>query len=915
MLSAERFGYLLMKNFKEAKGIFLPGKSAVPNVLAAFRLDFSYSGGHVEFIVAAHTFYRIYLNGDFLGIGPAPAPFGRLKADRYDLTGKLARAEGPCGEEGTFQGAGRNHLAVEVIGYVPQEFNYSTHENSVFFGELTVDGKVVAATGQDCWRCGSLPYRDFHAEAMSHGRRYPVELYALREGYADWRIGAIPEETGFEVVAEALEETWKDGGRKEGGHCSRDGHSPEVGRCREDGHSPEAPAGRIIQERRVAMPDMDKVPELSLLGISGMEPGCFDGHARNWWETDDYLSRCGGEDIKRPSFERAGCRDRAFAGAWQEYITDTGMKGYEVHPRGTGSGQETADELPEAVTALEFALRDAETGLIGLCVETEGPATVDIVWNDFLDETAQVPVKADSMNRVIRLESAGGRISFESMEPHFLKYIKVIVQTDRTFRLADIYVRRYRFPEAFGRARFVCSDMELNRIYEASRRTLLTNTLAFFLDSPERERGGWAGDSYWTGRASAMLLGDTTVERSMLYDFLAADYAQMLPGTFPCCCCGGEENDPELMYTWSLFVLLELTDYYRRTGDETLKRDFASRVESFMEASQSLKNDMGVLENIPGTVFIDWSASNNRANTEAVCTAANGLYAMVAQRLGEMYGVAAYREEAERIRSVFRETYRKVKETKYDLFTMYPFLPDSMTVKDGELKGNGVYSEAAQYYCFWTGLLRREDAPDLWKILVEQFGPMPERYRGTPQLSVGNCGVFFGHMMRFELLARFGETALLEKEMKHLCCYMMGHDPGTFWETLGGTDSRNHGFGAHYGVVVMRDFLGMDIPDCRERTVRFAPGRGSLRWAKGRIGLEKGEFAAFWHRDMEQLSLSISAPDGYCVLVELPGEYCGGKLTVNGKVQEFRRILECGNVVDIRVESVFRESGLEQKHL
>ena len=83
-------------------------------------------------------------------------------------------------------------------------------------------------------------------------------------------------------------------------------------------------------------------------------------------------------------------------------------------------------------------------------------------------------------------------------------------------------------------------------------------------------------------------------------------------------------------------MLLELTDYYRRTGDETLKREFAARVEKFMEASRSLMNELGVLENIPGSVFIDWSASNNRANTEAVCTAANGLYAMVAQRLGEM---------------------------------------------------------------------------------------------------------------------------------------------------------------------------------------------------------------------------------------------------------------------------------------
>ncbi len=48
--------------------------------------------------------------------------------------------------------------------------------------------------------------------------------------------------------------------------------------------------------------------------------------------------------------------------------------------------------------------------------------------------------------------------------------------------------------------------------------------------------------------------------------------------------------------------------------------------------------------------------------------------------------------------------------------------------------------------------------------------------------------------MRFELLERYGETALLEKEMKHLCGYMLSREPGTFWETLSGTDSRNHPF-------------------------------------------------------------------------------------------------------------------------
>lgn len=849
--SAEGVGYTVMDIFQKAKGIFLPGKSAVPNVLAAFRLDFHYSGGHAEFTVAAHTFYRIYLNGIFLGLGPAPAAFGRLKADSYDLTGRL--------EE-------ENQLAVEVMGYVPREFNYSTHETSVFFGELTVDGHVAAATGEEGWKCGTLPYRDFWAEALSHGRRYPVELYALQEGYADWRRGALPQETGFEVVAEGVEETWRDGGNRE------------------------IPAGqRIVQRRATAMPDMEEIRGLALTGVSSVESAAFDGAAGNWWETDGYLARSGGEDIRRPSFSRAGYQDRAFAGSLKEERDGTGAVSYEINPKGK-------------VAALEFALKEAETGLIGLCFETEGPATVDILWNDFLDSEAKVPAKADSVNRIIRLESGGGKISFESMEPHFLKYIRIIVETKGFFRLLDVYVRRYRFPD-MGRAFFLCSDMEINRIYQASKRTLLTNTLAFFLDSPERERGGWAGDSYWTGRASAMVMSDVTVERAMLYDFLAADYAEALPGTFPCCCCGGAKRDPGLMYTWSLFVLLELTDYYRRTGDEALKEDFRCRVETFMEASQTLKNELGLLENIPGSVFIDWSASNNSANTAPICTAANGLYAFVADRLGGMYERESYRAEAEQIRSVFRKQYREVERSKYDLFTMYPFLSDSMSLKDGKLVENKVYSEAAQYYYFWAGLLRREDAPQLWKTLLEQFGPAPQKYRGTMQLSVGNCGVFFGHMMRFELLSRFGETELLEDELKILCGYMMGQDPGTFWETLGGTDSRNHGFGSHYGVVVMRDFLGMDIPNGKDKTLRISPGRGRLLWAKGRICLRDGQFAVVWHREMDGLILSVSAPEGYRILLEVPEEYCGGRIVVNGQEQEYERRLMCSNILDVRIQA------------
>lgn len=840
-----------MKIFKCAKGVFVPGKASVPNVLAAFRCDFSCHGGKVEFTVAAHTFYRVYLNGTFLGAGPAPAPFGQLKADRYDLTDSLRED---------------NRLAVEVMGYVPDENNYATHETSVFFGEITADGKVIAATGDKNWKCGVLRCRDFNGETLSFGRRCPLEAYELEEGGFLWRTGKIHGQEDCETVAEAQEETWKDGGDRE---ISK--------------------AYRIVRERDTVMPDLEIIRKLRLNGVYSMEAAGFDGRKKNWWENDIYLARSGGQNIKRPSYFWAGYRDRAFQGVLKESCGADGDREYELC-------------CIKGPAALEFSMEVPETGFIGLDFETEGRAEVDIAWNDYLDEEGQLPVKADSTNRIIHLDVRGGEISFESMEPHYMKYIRIMIRGDGKVRLKDLYVRRYRFPDSHA-AEFLCSDMELNRIYEAARRTLLTNTLAFFLDSPERERGGWAGDSYWTGRAAAMLLSDTSVERSMLYDFLAADYSPMLKGSFPACCCGGEKKDPYLMYTWNLFVLLELTDYYHRTGDEDIKEDFRRRVYTFMEASAELKNELGVLEDIPGALFIDWSSSNEQPNTYPVSTAANGLYAMTAERLGEMYGMDSYKAEARQIRTVFRKVYEEVKSCKYDPFTMYPYLSDSMTVRDGKLEGNQVYSEAAQYYYFWTGLLGTEEAPQLWKALKEQFGPAPAKYRGTAHLKVGSCGVFFGYMLRFELLYKFGETRLLEKEMKHLCGYMINQDPGTFWETLGGTDSRNHGFGSHFGVALMRDFLGMGIPDRRERTIRFAPGTGDLLWAKGSIYLEEGRVSAYWHKTHKGIAFAMSAPEGYRILLEIPAEYfCCNSMTVNGEEIKFTGKLITENYLDAVVE-------------
>lgn len=65
-----------------------------------------------------------------------------------------------------------------------------------------------------------------------------------------------------------------------------------------------------------------------------------------------------------------------------------------------------------------------------------------------------------------------------------------------------------------------------------------------------------------------MLLSDVKIERVMLEDFLLAEPTKMMPYSFPSCCCGGDRQEEVMMPTWNMFVLLELTDYYRRTKDD-----------------------------------------------------------------------------------------------------------------------------------------------------------------------------------------------------------------------------------------------------------------------------------------------------------------------------------------------------------
>jgi hypothetical protein len=74
-----------------------------------------------------------------------------------------------------------------------------------------------------------------------------------------------------------------------------------------------------------------------------------------------------------------------------------------------------------------------------------------------------------------------------------------------------------------------------------------------------------------------------------------------------------------------------------------------------------------------------------------------------------------------------------------------------------------------------------------------------------------------------DLLAKWGEYDNLLRELKALYLPQLTEGPGTLWETRElNNSSRCHGFAAHTAVHLIRDVLGLDIPQVFDLDTRTA---------------------------------------------------------------------------------------------
>jgi len=160
-------------SMKKAIPVWAEGRGKEMNLTLGFRGIFQTKNNQdYKLKITASTIYRVFLNGEFLGYGPARAAHGYFRVDEYDI-GKRVRN-------------GENILAVEVAGYNVNSY-YLLDQPSFLQAEIESDGEIVLATSADGdFRVFQPDQRLQKVERYSFQRPF-TEYYRLKNDCDLWK--------------------------------------------------------------------------------------------------------------------------------------------------------------------------------------------------------------------------------------------------------------------------------------------------------------------------------------------------------------------------------------------------------------------------------------------------------------------------------------------------------------------------------------------------------------------------------------------------------------------------------------------------------------------------------------------------------------------------------------------------------
>ncbi|MDR0560908.1 MAG: hypothetical protein LBG92_12145 [Prevotellaceae bacterium] len=770
-------------DMQKAKPVWAAGREKEMNVNLGFRTVFQTSGeGRTKVKIAASTIYRAFLNGAFIGSGPARAAHGYFRVDEYDLSDML--------------GAGENVLAIEVAGYNVNSF-YTLDQPSFLLAEVEANGKIIRATGNGKdFEASVIKERLQKTERYSYQRPF-TEYYRMKAGYDRWRSESKPFADKVKLAV--------------------------------------FPAVKLLP-RGVAMPPFNIVNPATVYS-----KGTVKRIKPEKYHKDRSLTAI---SAKLKGYAETELEAVPPSQEIQEIVNASSeIVNKPVHSSGTVNLKNN-----------EFCILDFGTnlsGFIGAKLHCDKPTRLYLYFDEMLtDGDVQTRRRMNDVCNQIVYELDAGDYNIETLESYTFKFMKVIV-LEGECRVDNFYLREFAYPEN-PRATFASSNYKLNAIFAAAKQSSRQNAIDVFMDCPSRERAGWLCDSYFASVMEREFTGKSDVAHNFIENYALPDSFRYLPKGMIPMCYPADFYDGQFIPNYSLWFIIQVNDYATKVGDAALVARLKQRVEGILKYFEAFENEDGLLENLKGWIFIEWSRAGDFVQDVNYPT--NMLYSAALKAAAQTFNRADWSDKAERIRqTIIRQSYNG------------KFFIDNANRKDGKLTPTQNMTEVCQYYAFYFNIATPETHRELWRRLVNEFGPNRDDKNVYPD--VFRAAAFMGNYMRMDLLSRYGLQSQMLLEIQDYFFYMADRT-GTLWEHANNRASCNHGFASYIGHVLYRDILGIANIDYQKKEITVCFTDAPLASCSGSIPVGDEQVSLQWQRSGNEIAYSLKTPAGYRVKIE-----------------------------------------------
>ena len=475
---------------------------------------------------------------------------------------------------------------------------------------------------------------------------------------------------------------------------------------------------------------------------------------------------------------------------WQDFSTD------EISRITYLSGAKSGDYAYET---LDFSR--IVTGIVEVEIIAGNAGEVFFAFDEILsDEKLKTikPFRGDTANVFKWTVKKAGVYHLSAFEPYAFRYANVITSAGVK---ANVKVRAYENPEA-GKMLFECDDKKIEQIMEAARHTFAHNAVDLLTDCPSRERAGWLSDSFFSSVAERVFTGDNKVERAFLQNYILADKSGHPQGMIPRCYPADYYEEDGFIPNWSLWYILEIYKYFTQYGyDETVEKSRAN-VEGILNYFVDFENEFGVLEDLKGWIFVEWSAANNSDHINGINVPSNACYYASLLAAAKVYGIKGLKEKAEKVKDYL------LKNAYVDGF----FVDNLIRNEKGDIIPTENYTETCQYYMFFFKCADKYTHKELFDKMLNEYGKSDSSVSGgnpvKKQLTPSN--MIYGVYMRLELLMREQKRVELLNECVRYF-YDMTQKTGTLWENNTASASCDHGFASYVSRFIIYALFGFDV--------------------------------------------------------------------------------------------------------